>query len=457
MTERIIRDTTSVCGTCLAEVPARVVLDPPRVYLEKDCPVHHRSRVMLSENGEDYAGSDRVYHRLFNGDSPAIDRPDRYFFLTNRCNQDCTFCITEANRFPYYDDFPAERFASLLRAHRGRKASFIGGEPLLHPRVLDMAATAARQGKTLVVYTNGIRLADEQFLRDLIRAAPGLEIRMTFEGFDPGAYRHTQREDIRAVKLAALSNIERHGVATVLGCTVVEGEEPQAFARRFRAILNYSQEKTFVRGLTFQGVVAGGSASSLPADAALSVDRLMDRLLEALPYPASHRGVYLAQRCVLALARAFGSPLCEYVQPLVLIRDDAGWKTIEDFVDAERFIKRFDRRVAASPPAAPAMLATLATDLLASAKASGLRPLITQALRVLPYFLTGGTISRIPKTIFPIVVITACDRHFYDAGITRNCEKGTHTFVRGGVTDELCADLLIRHARERLAAGSKDG
>jgi hypothetical protein len=185
------------------------------------------------------------------------------------------------------------------------------------------------------------------------------------------------------------------------------------------------------------------------------VDRLMDRLLAALPYPATHRGVYLAQRCMFALARLFDIPLCEYVQPLVLLRDGARWKTIEDFVDAARFIERFDRRLTQGAPGKPAMAAALAADMFASVKPSALPPLLAQALRVLPFFFSGGTIAGIPSSVLPIVVISACDRHFFDASIASRCEKGSHTFVRGGVTDELCSHLLIRHARERQAAGEK--
>ena len=187
----------SICDVCLRPTPGDVLCDGEDVYLRRRCPEHGERRLLMSRNGDRFVRLDRAYHRLFPPDRPPQPTIDTCYFITNRCNQACSYCATEAGRYPYFGDLDVGAFRDALAGHRGAKVSLIGGEPLVHPRFFDFAEAVGRSGKTLVVYTNGLGLDDEPTVARLVAAAPKLEIRMTFEGFPEEAYGHLAGRALR--------------------------------------------------------------------------------------------------------------------------------------------------------------------------------------------------------------------------------------------------------------------
>lgn len=443
------RPTASLCEVCLRDCPARVTLDGHRAVLQKTCPVHGERRVVLSEHGEEYLRLDRGYHHLFPEEEEPGPREDTYFFITNDCNQNCPYCLTEANRFPYFGDFGRQDFEAFLKRHRGSKVSLIGGEPLVHPDFPWFAQRVGRSGKVLVVYTNGLGLSDEAVVRDLVRAAPRLEVRMTFEGFDEEDYAHLPGRRVRDRKLQALAHLERHDVPTTLGRTLLRDDDPERVGRSLRALIEFASRHDFVRGLTFQGTMALGAEREAGATGALSVDRVMDLVVEALPIPYPREQAYVVQRMVHVLARVFDLPICLYVQTAVLFREGGRWVDLGHYLDCDRLRDRLDRRIASWPTSRARLLAGLAWDVLASARPRRWWALFRQAVRILPIFLRRYEFARIPKSVLPLLSITVCDPVFVDAAVARRCEKGVHTLVDGRVVTELCSEMALRHVRER--------
>jgi MoaA/NifB/PqqE/SkfB family radical SAM enzyme len=117
--------------------------------------------------------------------------------VTRRCNLTCFGCPSHApesgwRSSPHDDDFAwadFERVCRELRTLGTRKLVLIGeGEPLLHPRLLDMIAEAKRSGFFVVLVTNGTRL-DEQLAPAI--AASGLdEVRISLWASDEYEYEH---------------------------------------------------------------------------------------------------------------------------------------------------------------------------------------------------------------------------------------------------------------------------
>lgn len=446
---RTPRVTTSVCEVCLQDCPARVLAEGDRVFLEKACPVHGVRQVLLSEHGDDYLRLDRGYHHLFPQDETPGPREDTYVFITNDCNQNCPYCLTEANRHPYFGNFDRADFEAFLERHRGSKVSLIGGEPLVHKDFLWFAARVGQSGKVLVVYTNGLGLSDEALVRDLVRVAPRLEVRMTFEGFDEEDYAHLRGRGFRERKLRALDNLERHGVPTTLGRTLVRGADPERVRRSLAALIEYAGRHDFVRGLTFQGTMALGGERGAGVETVLSVDRVMDLVVESLPIEYPREQAYLVQGMVHVLARAFDLPICQYVQTAVLFREGGQWVDLDHYVDCGCLRDRLDRRIASWPVSKARLLAGLAWDVLASARPGRRWALLRQAARVFPIFLRRYEFARIPRSVLPLLSITVCDPVFFDGAVARRCEKGVHTRVGDQVVTELCSEMAIRHVRER--------
>lgn len=113
-----------------------------------------------------------------------------YVEPTSRCNLNCTTCI----RNTWSEDFadmPWELYESLLEGLREmphlERMSFWGyGEPLLHPRIVDMIAGAKELGVKTQIITNGM-LLDEAMIDALIAA--GLDsLIVSLDGPDAQSY-----------------------------------------------------------------------------------------------------------------------------------------------------------------------------------------------------------------------------------------------------------------------------
>jgi MoaA/NifB/PqqE/SkfB family radical SAM enzyme len=85
--------------------------------------------------------------------------------ITNRCNLQCIHCYAEsAPNQPLSEGMQFEDWLKLIRegASLGcRKVQFIGGEPTVHPRLLDLIDYARIQNFEFIeIYTNGTRLSE---------------------------------------------------------------------------------------------------------------------------------------------------------------------------------------------------------------------------------------------------------------------------------------------------------
>ena len=93
--------------------------------------------------------------------------------ISFRCNNLCGFCAQGHKRDLYPDRSATTVAAELKRAYRSgvRGVVFTGGEPSLHPAILDFIRTAKKTGfKSIQLQTNGRALAYPGFCRKLVKA-----------------------------------------------------------------------------------------------------------------------------------------------------------------------------------------------------------------------------------------------------------------------------------------------
>ncbi len=96
-----------------------------------------------------------------------------YIQVVRHCNHFCGFCSNPTT--PYTHDFASMRTLVDDFVARGYFGVILtGGEPTLHPELPRIAAHAAAQGLHVRVITNGHRLSDRQFARDLAHAGVAL-------------------------------------------------------------------------------------------------------------------------------------------------------------------------------------------------------------------------------------------------------------------------------------------
>ncbi len=83
--------------------------------------------------------------------------------LWPHCDLTCPYCYATFRDVPRtLDEMEAVRVLDLLRAAGTEKVTFVGGEPLLCPHILELLAHAKRIGLVTMLVTNGTRLVGER-------------------------------------------------------------------------------------------------------------------------------------------------------------------------------------------------------------------------------------------------------------------------------------------------------
>jgi 7,8-dihydro-6-hydroxymethylpterin dimethyltransferase len=167
-------DTTSTCPSCLALLPAQVVIRDGKVYFLKDCKDCKdcgKSEALVSENAKYYVGAYAFARAgtepLKFGSEVAKGCPTDcetcgdheqhtclpIIKITDHCNLECPICIVNNQ---YANHISTEAFTAIIDtmlANEGQLESIAlsGGEPTSHPRISNSSTlqTAKRSAESL--------------------------------------------------------------------------------------------------------------------------------------------------------------------------------------------------------------------------------------------------------------------------------------------------------------------
>jgi len=116
-------------------------------------------------------------------------------FVTYRCNLACSYCFAKELYGEYPNDLAEADFDRLLAWMQGASlpaAAFIGGEPTLHPRLVEMVQRTAESGISTVLFTNGI--FPEELVDKLMPHVSNFVVNYN----DPSLYTDAQSERLHA-------------------------------------------------------------------------------------------------------------------------------------------------------------------------------------------------------------------------------------------------------------------
>ena len=132
---------------------------------------------------------------------------------------------------------------------------FSGGEPTIHPQIIDFVQAAKARGiRFVMINTNGKRIAkDDRFLEQLNEVRPSLYFQ--FDGFDRETYRILRGEpDILEEKLRALDRLAQIG----LNVTIVPAIERGVNEHEVGKIIDFAIRHPAIRGINFQPAFHAG-------------------------------------------------------------------------------------------------------------------------------------------------------------------------------------------------------
>ena len=92
-----------------------------------------------------------------------------FLVLTYGCNNRCKWCYAAPAEFrPDFMDLElAKQFLDLMKSLQIKDMGFCGGEPTTHPHLMELIKYAKDKGFCVTLYTNGRKLSDEKFVKQL--------------------------------------------------------------------------------------------------------------------------------------------------------------------------------------------------------------------------------------------------------------------------------------------------
>jgi uncharacterized radical SAM superfamily Fe-S cluster-containing enzyme len=263
-----------LCPECRQVIDAQVLIRDNAVYLRKRCPEHGWHEALVSSAADWHLESFK-YNKP--GGIPydfatTVDQgcpldcglcPEHkqhtcvgIVEITTRCNLGCPTCFADSGSGYDLSLAQVEAMLDRLLETEGQLevVQISGGEPTLHPQILDiLAAAKAREIRHVMLNTNGLRLAQEpDFVRQLARYRP--TIYLQFDGLIASTYQVLRGRDLRAVKQQALDNLAEAELYAVLVATIAQGINEGEIGD----VLRFGLKHLAVVGLNYQPVTFAG-------------------------------------------------------------------------------------------------------------------------------------------------------------------------------------------------------
>lgn len=262
--------TRSLCPVCKKVIDADILLKNNKVYMHKFCPEHGWFDSLIYSDAELYTANLK-YNKpgtvplYFAGEVNKGCPEDcglcpehkqhtclGLIDLTDACNLSCPVCLADARGNNFLSVEQVSNMLDLYVRAEGNPdvIQFSGGEPTLHPVIVEILSMAREKGiKVVQLNTNGLRIArDDNFLNQLTSLKPAIYLQ--FDGFTPEIYQQLRGVDLLDIKMEAIERLSQRGISIVLAVTVVKGVNDHQVGD----IARFAIEHPGVRGVFFQPV-----------------------------------------------------------------------------------------------------------------------------------------------------------------------------------------------------------
>ena len=267
--------TRSICPKCKRVIDAKILLRDNKVFMAKRCPDCGPFEALVYGDAEAYTSFSKfnkpgtiplAYGSEIKDGCPYDCGlcPDHQqhtclgiIEVNSACNMACPLCFSEAG--PGFSLTLEEAEAMLddfVRTEGSPEVvQFSGGEPTIHPQIIDFVKAAKDRGIPFVmINTNGKRIAhDDRFLEQLNEARPSIYFQ--FDGFDAETYRIIRGEPgILEEKLRALDRLASIGLSVTLVPAIERGVNEHEIGK----IIELAIRHPAVQGINFQPAFHAG-------------------------------------------------------------------------------------------------------------------------------------------------------------------------------------------------------
>jgi hypothetical protein len=209
----IIKKTKSICPVCFKVIDATIFVENSKVFMKKSCDNHGEFRALLERDAE-------IYKQLMN--SQPKER-NEYIHLSipfsYSCNLNCNYCWLPKRK---KSDMSLEKIKKCIEEIETDRIVFSGGEPTVRKDLFEMIKFVKKNGKSTALLTNGIKLADPEYVKKLVEA--GLDsVTFSMNGMTDGTFELLSNRKLLKLKLKALENLKSTSIYTILSMSILRG------------------------------------------------------------------------------------------------------------------------------------------------------------------------------------------------------------------------------------------
>lgn len=266
--------TRSICPDCREVIDAHVLIRDGKVYMKKRCTKHGLFESLISSDIERYVNASKFnrqgimpikFGTEVNEGCPYDCGlcPDHeqhscvgIIEITNACNLKCPTCFATAEGHDFLSLKEVSYMLDEFVKHEGTPevVQFSGGEPTIHPRILEMISLARNKKiKYIMINTNGVKISmDEGFVANLAKLDP--VIYLQFDGFRKETHEKIRGKDTRLIKKKAIENMEKYGLRIVLVSTIQRGINEDEVGN----LADFALSRKSIKGIVFQPTFYSG-------------------------------------------------------------------------------------------------------------------------------------------------------------------------------------------------------
>ncbi len=275
--EVFLEYTKSICPVCKRVIDAEVNVREGRVVMRKRCPEHGPVEALVYSDADLYVsqlrfnkpGTIPLEFQTEAKEGCPLDCglcPEHkqhsclgLIEVNTACNLDCPICFADSGHQPDGYSLTREQVGLMLDTFVAAEGNpeviqFSGGEPSIHPGIVEFLAMAKERGfRSVHLNTNGIRLArDRRFADEVARV--GAHVYLQFDGLELGTHVAIRGKDLRAEKERALERCAEAGVTVTLVAAVEKGVNEHEAG----AIVRLGVSHPAVNSVVFQPVTHAG-------------------------------------------------------------------------------------------------------------------------------------------------------------------------------------------------------
>jgi uncharacterized radical SAM superfamily Fe-S cluster-containing enzyme len=221
---KLLKKTKSICPKCLKVIDADIFEKKDGIWMYKECDEHGKFKGLVEKDVEFYKKVMNEYPVKRKSSDIKLMIP-----FTHKCNMNCNFCwLPQNNR----EDFSTEDLKKIISESKCKSVRLSGGEPTIRNDLMDILRFIKKNKKDTVLMTNGLRLANLDYVKKL-KDADLDGICISFNSFDDDVYKKLNGKKLLNVKLKALENLKKVGISTTLSFMIHRGVNDKELKKIF--------------------------------------------------------------------------------------------------------------------------------------------------------------------------------------------------------------------------------